>query len=87
MKQAQKIVVEQLRASGELDGDPRPITHPVKFYETGDRPLEIVTSRQWYLRNGGRDLELRAELLALGASCTGIPPHMRAALRDAGSRA
>ncbi|MDQ1509138.1 MAG: valyl-tRNA synthetase, partial [Actinomycetota bacterium] len=54
IKQAQKIVVEQLRASGELEGEPRSITHPVKFYERGDRPLEIVTSRQWYFRNGGR---------------------------------
>ena len=63
VKQAQKIVVEQLRESGELEGEPRPITHPVKFYERGDRPLEIVTSRQWYFRNGGRDAELRAELL------------------------
>ena len=44
-------------------GEPRPITHPVKFYERGERPLEIVTSRQWYYRNGGRDPELRAELL------------------------
>ncbi|HEX4621149.1 MAG TPA: class I tRNA ligase family protein, partial [Myxococcaceae bacterium] len=46
-KQAQAKVVELLRASGELEGDPRPIVHPVKFYEKGDRPLEIVTSRQW----------------------------------------
>ena len=38
----------------------------MKFYEKGERPLEIVTSRQWYFRNGGRDPELRAELLALG---------------------
>src|SRR6476661_7801978 len=66
VKQAQKIVVEQLRASGELEGDPRPITHPVKFYERGDRPLEIVTSRQWYIRNGGRDPELRQSLLDAG---------------------
>ena len=73
MKQAQKIVVEQLRASGELEGEPRAITHPVKFYERGDRPLEIVTSRQWYFRNGGRDAELRAgPARASGASCTGI---------------
>ena len=78
MKQAQKIVVEQLRASGELEGEPRPITHPVKFYERGDRPLEIVTSRQWYFRNGGRDAELRAELLALGRELHWHPPHMRA---------
>ncbi len=42
---------------------PEPITHPVKFYEKGDRPLEIVTSRQWYIRNGGRDDDLRQALL------------------------
>jgi valyl-tRNA synthetase len=77
-KQAQKIVVEQLRASGELEGDPRPITHTVKFFEKGERPLEIVTSRQWYLRNGGRDLELRAELLALGRELHWHPANMRA---------
>ena len=43
-------------ASGEMIGEATPITHPVKFYERGDRPLEIVTSRQWYIGNGGRDL-------------------------------
>ena len=78
VKQAQKIVVEQLRASGELEGEPRAITHPVKFYERGDRPLEIVTSRQWYYRNGGRDPALREELLRLGRELRWHPPHMRA---------
>ena len=77
VKQAQKLVVEQLQASGELEGDPRPIMHPVKFFEKGERPLEIVTSRQWYLRNGGRDLELRAELLALGAELKWHPANMK----------
>src|SRR5262249_6097447 len=43
-------IVEQLRASGDLIGDPKAITHAVKFYEKGDRPLEIVTSRQWFIR-------------------------------------
>ena len=55
VKQAQAAMVELLRESGDLHGDVRPITHPVKFYERGRRPLEIVTSRQWYIRNGGRD--------------------------------
>ncbi|MGA2931349.1 MAG: class I tRNA ligase family protein, partial [Acidimicrobiales bacterium] len=41
VKQAQRAMVEMLAASGDLVGDPRPITHPVKFYERGDRPLEI----------------------------------------------
>ncbi len=62
-KQAQKRIVELLAESGDLHGEPRQITHPVKFYEQGSRPLEIVTSRQWYIRNGGRDADLRDALL------------------------
>jgi len=77
-KQAQREVVEMLRDSGELVGEPRPITHAVKFYEKGDRPLEIVTTRQWYLRNGGRDAPVRAELLARGAELAWHPEYMRA---------
>ena len=49
VRQAQARIVELLAASGALIGDPSPITHPVKFYEKGDRPLEIVSSRQWFV--------------------------------------
>jgi valyl-tRNA synthetase len=77
VKQAQRAVVEQLVASGEMIGDPDPIQHPVKFYERGERPLEIVTSRQWYIRNGGRDTDLRAALVARGHELTWHPDHMR----------
>jgi len=77
VKQAQRIVVEQLVASGELIGEPKPIQHPVKFYEKGDRPLEIVTSRQWYIRNGGRDAALRSALVGRGAEITWHPGHMQ----------
>ena len=77
VKQAHVRVVEMLREAGELDGEPKPITHPVKFYERGDRPLEFVTSRQWYIRNGGRDEALRAQLSALGAELQWHPPWMR----------
>jgi valyl-tRNA synthetase len=76
-KQAQKRVVELLIESGDLDGEPRPITHPVKFFEKGDRPLEIVTSRQWYIRNGGRDAELREALLGRGAELSWHPSYMQ----------
>jgi valyl-tRNA synthetase len=76
-KQAQTAIATMLMESGEMVGEPRPITHPVKFYEKGDRPLEIVTSRQWYIRNGGRDAALRDELLARGAGLTWHPDHMR----------
>jgi len=76
VNQAQNKVVDMLRESGAMIGDPRPITHPVKFFEKGDRPLEIVTSRQWYIRNGGRGDDLRRELLARGESLTWHPDHM-----------
>ena len=77
VKQAQTAIVDMLRTSGELQGEPRAITHPVKFYEKGDRPLEIVTSRQWYIRNGGRDEQLRSDLLARGDEMSWHPEHMR----------
>ncbi|MFM7060521.1 MAG: valine--tRNA ligase [Actinomycetes bacterium] len=78
VKQAQARIVELLRESGELLGDPKPIEHPVKFFEKGDRPLEIVTTRQWYFRNGGRDPELRAALLERGRELAWHPEYMRA---------
>jgi valyl-tRNA synthetase len=77
VKQAQKRVVELLAESGDLVGEPKAITHPVKFYERGDRPLEIVTSRQWYLRNGGRDSDLREALVQRGKELVWHPGFMQ----------
>jgi valyl-tRNA synthetase len=67
-------IVELLRQSGDLLGDPRPITHAVKFYEKGDRPLEIVTSRQWFIKT----MEHRADLLARGRELQWHPHYMLA---------
>ncbi|GAB7191428.1 valine--tRNA ligase [Kineococcus sp. NUM-3379] len=74
---ARERIVAALRESGDLVGEPRAITHPVKFYEKGDKPLEIVTTRQWYLRNGGRDTDVRDALLARGRELRWTPEHMR----------
>lgn len=74
---ARERTVELLKESGDLVGDPKPITHPVKFYEKGDKPLEIVTTRQWYIRNGGRDEDVRAQLIERGRELTWHPEHMR----------
>ncbi len=74
---ARREIVRLLHESGELIGEPRPITHPVKFFERGEAPLEIVTSRQWFIRNGGRDAELRERLLARGRELHWVPEHMR----------
>ena len=70
------------RRSGDMVGEPRPIMHPVKFYERGERPLEIVTSRQWFIRNGGRDEELRQSLLARGKELDWHPPYMQVRYDD-----
>jgi valyl-tRNA synthetase len=70
-------MVDLLTEVAALSGDPRPVTHNVKYYEKGERPLEIVTSRQWYIRNGGRDPELGVELLTRGKEMRWVPEHMR----------
>src|SRR6186713_3582087 len=70
---ARTRIVELLRESGDLVGEPRPITHPVKFYEKGDRPLEIVTSRQWFIKT----TEFKDELLARGKELQWHPEYMR----------
>jgi valyl-tRNA synthetase len=78
VNQAREKIVAMLRASGDLDGEPRPITHSVKFYEKGDRPVEIVATRQWYIRNGARTPELREVMLERGRELEWEPAHMRA---------
>ena len=74
---AQAEMVEILRETRELVGEPEAITHQVKFFEKGDKPLEIVTSRQWYIRNGGRDTDLRTALIARGDQMAWHPPYMQ----------
>ena len=74
---AKQTVVDLLRASGDLVGDVRKITHPVKFFEKGDRPLEIVSTRQWYIVNSAQDPALRDRLLAHGRDLKWHPDFMR----------
>jgi len=74
---AKSTIVEKLTASGDLLEDPTPITHPVKFFEKGDKPLEIVTTRQWYITNGSKDKDLQDRLLQRGAEVAFHPDFMR----------
>jgi valyl-tRNA synthetase len=76
-KTARQQVADMLHAAGDLRGEAEPVRHAVKFYEKGDRPLEIITTRQWYIRNGGRDPALRETLLARGRELDWHPAHMR----------
>lgn len=70
--QARARVIEMLRTAQAVDGEVRPIRHPVKFWENGVRPLEIVTSRQWFIRYPGKD-----ELIARGRNIQWYPEYMR----------
>ena len=71
---ARARIVDQLRAAADLIGEPRAITHQVKFYEKGDRPLEIVTSRQWFVKT----MDAREPMLQRGGELEWHPPYMRA---------
>ena len=71
-------IVDALRNAGDLVGEPRPITHAVKFYEKGERPLEIVTSRQWFIRT----LAFREALLARTRELAWHPRFMQARLEN-----
>ncbi|RJF43136.1 valine--tRNA ligase [Actinomyces sp. 2119] len=81
---ARQVVVEALTASGEMRGEPVRTVRQTNFFEKGDKPLEIVTSRQWYIRNGGRawtnpasGRDLNAELLERGRELAFHPDFMR----------
>jgi valyl-tRNA synthetase len=76
---ARAALVDALRESGDLDGEPKATQRMANFYERGEKPLEIVTSRQWYIRNGGRDAELNAALIARGSRSTSTPRSCAAA--------
>jgi valyl-tRNA synthetase len=76
--QARKAVVALLAEDGSLVGEPRPISHPVKFYEKGDRPLEFVSSRQWFIRT----MAHKEELLARGDQITWHPGYMKSRYDD-----
>jgi valyl-tRNA synthetase len=82
VEQARRRIVELLAAEGSaasgsgvaLQGEPRPVEHPVKFYERGERPLEYLPARQWFVRI----LDAKDELLEQGRRIQWHPPHMRA---------
>jgi valyl-tRNA synthetase len=81
IRKAKKVIVEMLAKPGSavdgsgtaLKGDPRPINHAVKFYEKGDRPLEFVTTRQWFIRT----MKHKEALIAQGRKIQWRPEHMR----------
>ncbi len=78
INQARRRIVELLEESGDLIGEPQPVTHSVKFFEKGERPVEIVTSRQWFIRT----VDHQDALIARGRELKWHPPYMRARFED-----
>ena len=81
---AREALVARLEASGEMRGEPQKTMRQTNFFEKGDKPLEIVTSRQWYIRNGGKpwvnpatDKDLNEELIERGKELEFHPDFMR----------
>lgn len=74
VSKARTKIVELLKERGDLTADPRAVTHAVKFFEKGDRPLEIITSRQWFIKT----IEFRDQLLERGRQLQWHPEYMRA---------
>ena len=76
-KAARQVITDLLHGSGAVRGEAEPIRHAVKYYEYGQMPLEIITTRQWYIRNGSRSKELATTLLASGRELHWHPEYMR----------
>ncbi|KAA9154213.1 valine--tRNA ligase, partial [Amycolatopsis acidicola] len=75
---AKERVVNMLRESGDLDGEPKKTVRPVKFYEKGDKPLEIVSSRQWFIKS----IEKQDVMLRRGDELQWHPSYMKARYDD-----
>jgi valyl-tRNA synthetase len=58
--------------SAPLAEAPRKISHPVKFFEKGSRPLELIPTKQWFLRL----LDKKEALLAQGSKVQWKPEYM-----------
>jgi len=74
VKQAQKQIVEMLK----LATPPKPIQHAVKFYEKGDRPVEILTTRQWFVKL----LDKKQKLIEYGDKIQWHPEFMKARYKN-----
>lgn len=73
VKDARAQIVDLLRESKALLSEPKPIVHPVKFYEKGNIPLEFVSSRQWFISI----LNYKKELMGKGRQIKWTPAHMQ----------
>lgn len=73
VEECRRIVVQQLKEAGRTTEEPKKTRHAVKFYEKGSKPLEIIPSRQWFVKL----LDFKEQLVAQGRKIAWHPDHMR----------
>ena len=73
LPQARRKIVELLRETEHLVSEPRPTLQFVKYYEKGDRPLELIPARQWFIKI----LDHKEKFLERGRQVEWHPPAMR----------
>ena len=71
IEEARKAIASLLGEA--LLSKPTPIEQQTNFYEKGDRPLEFLTTRQWFIDI----LSLKDKLLELGRQIEWQPEHFR----------
>lgn len=84
--QARTAIVELLRQEASsatsdraaLVREPEAVKQAVKFYERGDRPLEFLSTRQWFVRL----MDKKSALLEKGREIRWHPEFMHARYRD-----
>ena len=73
VKQAQAKLVELAdTAGGIIDRPKQELSHAVKFFEKGDRPLELIPTRQWF----AKIIDKKEALVAQGKKIQWHPSHM-----------
>lgn len=80
--ETRRLIVEKLKLeassaifaapSPPLAEPPAPLVHPVKFFEKGSRPLELIPTKQWFVRL----LDKKETLLKQGAKVNWKPEYM-----------
>lgn len=70
VNQARLKIVELLKQEKLLTNEPEAINHFVKFYEKGDKPLEFILTRQWFVKI----LDYKKEFIKIGKQINWHPP-------------
>jgi valyl-tRNA synthetase len=78
VNQARREIVTMLEDVNAIEGEPELTRRMVKFFEKGDRPLEFVVSRQWFINV----LDKKDQLIEQGRKIKWRPDMFRKRYED-----